>query len=217
LSDRGRPRSFDRAVALRRAMEVFWANGYDAASLSSLTKAMGINSPSLYAAFGSKEALFREAVDLYLATDGSSVWENIEDAPTVRDSLRHFLRASAEGFTRNGRLRGCLAILGVLHANDANSEPHRDLRRRRKQKVQLLCDRIGRAVREGELPARSDCQTIATFFAAVQQGMAIQARDGVSRDTLLAVAEAAMSGWDGVISGNQKPERLMRSRRLKRQ
>src|SRR3569623_1603694 len=82
MSERGRPRTFDRTAALRRAMDVFWAKGYEGASISDLAVAMGINSPSLYAAYGSKEALFLEATDLYSRVEGADIWLALEEAPT---------------------------------------------------------------------------------------------------------------------------------------
>jgi AcrR family transcriptional regulator len=200
MAERGRPRSFDRAAALRRAMEVFWAKGYDGASLSDLTAAMGINSPSLYAAFGSKEALFREAVAFYSATEGTEIWTALPDAPTAREAIERFLRATAEAFTRGGKPRGCLIVLGALHATDANANVCQELRRHRAENVAALCDRLERAVRDGELPKGLDCQAVATFYATVQQGMSIQARDGAARETLLAVADCAMAAWDGLTS-----------------
>src|ERR671919_2398814 len=107
MAERGRPRSFERDTALRRAMEVFWAKGFDGASMADLTGAMGINSPSLYAAFGSKEDLFREAVALYGATEGTEIWSGLQEAPTARAAVERFLRVSAESFTRPGKPRGC--------------------------------------------------------------------------------------------------------------
>lgn len=200
MAERGRPRSFDRAAALRRAMEVFWTKGYDGASLSDLTAAMGINSPSLYAAFGSKEALFREAVALYGATEGTEIWTALPKAPTAREAIERFLRASAEAFTRPDKPAGCLIVLGALNANDANANVCRELRDERSGNIETLRDRLDRAVREQELPTDLDCRAIATFYATVQQGMSIQARDGASRETLLAVAGCAMAAWDRLTS-----------------
>ena len=88
MAERGRPRNFDRAQALRKAMEVFWSKGYEGASLTDLTAAMGINSPSLYGAFGSKEGLFREAVQLYRDTDGAASRRALTDADTARDAVQ---------------------------------------------------------------------------------------------------------------------------------
>jgi AcrR family transcriptional regulator len=200
MSERGRPRSFDRATALRRAMRVFWSKGYNGASLSDLTAAMDINGPSLYAAFGSKEALFHEAVELYGATEGTEIWTAIPQAPTGRKAIERFLRTSAKVFTRPGKPKGCLIALGELHPNVANANVCRDLRRRRKKNVAALRDRLERAVSEGELSTGLDCQAVATFYATVQQGMSIQARDGATRKTLLDIAVCAMAAWDGLIS-----------------
>lgn len=198
MPERGRPRSFDRSAALRRAMEVFWAKGYDGASLSDLTTAMAIGSPSLYAAFGSKEALFREAVELYGATEGTEIWTALPEAPTAREAIERFLHATAEAFTRPDKPAGCLIVLGAVHANDANANVCRELRQHRADNVAALRDRLERAVGEGELPRDFDCQAVASFYATVQQGMSIQARDGAARETLLAIAACAMAAWNGL-------------------
>jgi AcrR family transcriptional regulator len=200
MAVRGRPRSFERATALRRAMEVFWAKGYDGASLAELTAAMGINAPSLYAAFGSKEALFREAVALYGATEGTEIWTALPQAPTACEAIERFLRASALSFTRPDRPAGCLVVLGALLASDANVNVCRELRASRAGNVAALRDRLERAVAEGELPESVDGEAVATFYATVQQGMSIQARDGASRETLLAVADCAMAAWETLTS-----------------
>jgi AcrR family transcriptional regulator len=204
MAERGRPRSFERAAALRRAMEVFWAKGYDGASLADLTAAMGIAAPSLYAAFGSKEALFREAVALYGETEGTEIWTALPEAPGAREAIERFLRASALSFTRPDRPAGCLVVLGALLANDGNARVCQQLRTSRAGNVAALRSRLERAVAEGELSASLDCEALATFYATVQQGMSIQARDGASRATLLAVADCAMAAWDGLISRTQR-------------
>ena len=203
MAVRGRPRSFERETALRRAMEVFWAKGFDGASLADLTAAMGINAPSLYAAFGSKEGLFREAVALYGATEGTEIWTALPQAPTAREAIEGFLRASALSFTRPDRPAGCLVVLGALLASEANANVCQELRASRAGNVAALRARLERAVAEGELPQSLDCEAIAAFYATVQQGMSIQARDGASRATLLAIADCALAAWDGLVSSKQ--------------
>jgi AcrR family transcriptional regulator len=195
MAQRGRPRKFDRAAALQRAMEVFWSKGYELTSLSDLTEAMGINTPSLYAAFQSKEALFLEAVELYAGKNGAVIWGRLEEAPTARDAFEQFLLASAQAFTRPEVPAGCLIVLGAMHASDMNEKACTDLRHRRAQNVETLSRRLQRAVAEGELPADLDCQAVASFYVSVQYGMSIQARDGASRETLIAVARQAMTAW----------------------
>lgn len=194
---RGRPRGFDRDAALRRAMEVFWAKGYDGASLSDLTAAMAIKAPSLYAAFGSKEELFREAVELYGATEGTEIWEAIDEASSAREAIARFLEASAKSFTRRNKPAGCLIALGALHVRDpSNASVCRELRKHRTENLEVLRARLTRAVDEGELREGTDTGVIATYYATVQHGMSIQALDGVSRRRLLAVARCAMAAWD---------------------
>lgn len=200
MAERGRPRSFDRAAALRRAMEVFWAKGYDGTSLADLTAAMGINPPSIYAAFGSKEGLFREAVELYSASEGDNIWTGMTDAPTARAAIESMLRASAESFSRPGKPRGCLIVLGALNADASNEAVCSALREQRAGNVRQLRQRLERGVADGELPNTIDTRAIATFYASVQHGMSILARDGASRKSLLAVADCAMTAWDGLVS-----------------
>jgi AcrR family transcriptional regulator len=198
MAERGRPRSFDRAAALRRAMHVFWEKGYDGASLTRLTTAMGISAPSLYAAFGCKEELFREAVEFYGATEGGGIWDHLEEATTARAAIEGMLRASAEAFTRPGRPHGCLIALGALHPDDENATVCRELKRRRAGNVEALRRRFDRAVAEGELAHGLDTRAVAVFYATLQHGMSIQARDGASRRTLTAVVDCALAGWDSL-------------------
>jgi AcrR family transcriptional regulator len=201
-SAKGRPRGFDRAEALRQAMRLFWSKGYDGASLADLTAAMGINPPSLYAAFGSKEALFREATDLYSETEGVDIWRSLHQSATARQAVEGFLRESAAAFSRAGDPPGCLIVLGALNANGNNAAICEDLRQRREANVAELRTRLEAAVREGELPAGIGCEAIAVFYVTVQQGMSIQARDGASHARLLAAADGAMAAWDALTAGS---------------
>jgi AcrR family transcriptional regulator len=208
MAERGRPRNFDRADVLRRAMEVFWAKGYDGTSMSDLISAMDVNSPSIYAAFGSKEELFHEAVALYLATEGGRIWGAMTTAISSRAAIETMLRVSAEAFTQPSKPRGCLIALGALHADDGNETVRRELQEHRAKTMTMLLLRLKRGVAEGELPDGPDWRAIAAFYITVQQGMSIQARDGASRKTLLAVAECAMAAWDGLVSCRRDGEAL---------
>ncbi|TGV16245.1 TetR/AcrR family transcriptional regulator [Mesorhizobium sp. M8A.F.Ca.ET.173.01.1.1] len=195
MSERGRPRTFDRNAALRRAMDVFWAKGYEGASISDLAAAMGINSPSLYAAYGSKEALFLEATDLYSRVEGADIWLALEEAPTARLAIERFLRRTAKAYSQTDRPQGCLIALGALHEDSSRGAICADLRRRRAENLTALKKRLERGVAESELPADFNCRAAATFFATVQHGMSIQARDGASRAALLATVAGAMAAW----------------------
>jgi AcrR family transcriptional regulator len=199
MAERGRPRAFDRDLALRHAMEVFWTKGYDNASLADLTSAMGINSPSLYAAFGSKEALFQEAAMLYGRLEGADIWNAIEEAPTAKEAISGFLHSTAAAFTQPGKPAGCLIVLGALHSSDSSEGVCSALRAMRAENVAMLRRRLDNAIASGELSADLDTESIAVFYITVQQGMSIQARDGASRETLLVIADSAMAAWDRLV------------------
>lgn len=192
MATRGRPRSFDRDTALRRAIEVFWAKGYEGAQLVDLTAAMGINPPSFYAAFGSKEALFREALDLYLATDGASSMQALETHATARRSILGMLTASAEIALASPGGGGCMLILGLVNGLSENDGLRRHLAGLRRETIDRIRRRLQRGVEDGDLPAGTDVNGLAIFFGTVMQGLSLQARDGASREELLAAAIAAI-------------------------
>ena len=183
-----RPRSFDRDEALLQAMKVFWAVGYERARLTDLQEAMGgITAPSFYAAFGSKEKLFREAVELYSKTLGAPMMKSLADAPTARAAMEQLLHAAVEAFTKPDAPHGCMLVQDAM-----NSAPVRSLRARRKK---LIRQRLAR-----DLPSRPDVAALANFIVTVVDGLAIQARDGASRQTLQLAADCAMAAWDKVVS-----------------
>lgn len=197
---RGRPRAFNRDAALRSAMEVFWAKGYEGTSLADLTAAMGINAPSLYAAFGSKEKLFLEATELYTRVEGTGIWTVLETAPTTHAAIAGFLKATAEAFSQDGKPQGCLIALGALHHDTSSDIICTDLRRRRAENLAALQRRFERGVAEGELAENFDAAAAAIFYATVQHGMSIQARDGATYEALMDVANGAMAAWEPLMA-----------------
>jgi AcrR family transcriptional regulator len=199
MSERGRPRSFDRDEALRRAMDLFWRNGFQGTSMGDLTEAMGIGSPSLYAAFGSKEALYREAMALYEACDGKELAQAVAEAPTARAAIEAFLMRSVAMFTRPGKPAGCMIVLAVVHAAGASEALRADLRGVRERAIASFAERLRKAVESGELPAATDTEMIASFYVTVQQGISLRARDGATRAELEAIAQAAMVAWSGLV------------------
>ncbi|MEU1475755.1 TetR/AcrR family transcriptional regulator [Streptomyces sp. NPDC005760] len=190
---RGRPRSFDRETALEKAIRAFWEHGYEATSVSDLTRVMDIGAPSLYAAFGDKRSLFEEVVREYGVRYGSFGDRALTEEPTARAAVRRMLREAAVEYTAPGRPRGCL----VIHAatNCSTPEVEESLRRRRNAGIAALESRIGADIAAGELPAGTDAAALARCTGAVIQGMSQQARDGASRQELEAVAEIAMTIW----------------------
>lgn len=194
MAERGRPRAFDRADALHKAMLLFWEKGFQGAAMSELTAAMGINAPSLYACFGSKEALYREAMALYEAGDGAELAAAIAAAPTAREAIGTYLMRSAALFSRPDKPTGCMVVLSVVHAASTSEEAGRALRDARTEMQGVLEARLRGALASGELSA-GDPAAIAAFYCTVQQGMSIRARDGASRAELEAVAQGAMAAW----------------------
>ncbi len=193
MARRGRPRAFDRETALRRAMQVFWAKTYDGTSMTDLTEAMGIASPSLYAAFGGKEALFCEAVRLYAAENGADIWNGLKEAPTIVEAVERFLMASAGVYASPGRPPGCLIVLGAQHETSQDNPAHRELADRRRRNHQTVLERFRRAIEEGELAPDFDAEGAAAFLIASQHGLSVLARDGANAAILKAAARAGAS------------------------
>lgn len=196
MAVRGRPRGFDRDAALARAMQLFWAKGYEGVQLAELTTAMGINPPSFYAAFQSKEAIYREALDLYLATAGAGGMTALGETPGATDAIRAMLMASVQVALASPSAGGCMVSLGLVNGQDQNARLRDDLRALRKTTAMLIRDRLERGIREADLPADIDPERLATFYATVMQGLSLQAQDGASRDALIGVVETAMTALD---------------------
>ncbi|QDQ13980.1 TetR/AcrR family transcriptional regulator [Streptomyces spectabilis] len=200
MATRGRPRSFDRQEALRRAMEVFWEQGYEATSMTDLTAAMGIASPSLYAAFGSKERLFQEAVALYSTTDGSAMARAFTEVPTARGAVEAVLRANARAYTDRDRPTGCMIVLAATNCSPGNAPVRDHLATWRRSGAEMMADRLRRGVDEGELPATTDTEAVAAFYTTIIQGMSVQARDGATRTDLNKTVDRAMAAWETVLA-----------------
>ena len=187
----GRPRSFDPDAALERALQVFWTKGYEGASLSDLTRAMRINRPSLYAAFGDKASLFRKALDRYIDQE-TGYWRQAINAPTVQDFVERLLHGAADAMSRPGRPAGCLLVQGALTCS-AEAEPvRRELIARRQAGELAIRDRLKRAKNEGDLAAGADPGTLARYLTTLMQGMAVQAVGGATRTDLRRVADTAL-------------------------
>lgn len=195
---RGRPRSFDRDQALERVMETFWAKGYEGAQLNDLTAAIGITPPSFYAAFGSKEAAFREAVDLYVETVGARTRHALEKAASVRDSIRAMLESSID-VALSSKPGGCLLILGVVNCLPDNRPAREHLLQARRKTVDMIVARLRRAMKDGELPADTDVARLAAFYHGILQAISFQARDGAKRKELHALIDPAMTPLDQAI------------------
>jgi AcrR family transcriptional regulator len=190
----GRPRAFDMDQALNRALDVFWRKGYEGASICDLTAAMGINPPSLYAAFGNKEDLFRQALDRYAATHDVFLQEALV-LPKVKDCIAALLRRTAEALTDKSSPAGCLLVQGIAGSGEHAKCISDELCARRAANEKTIRERLKRAKTEGDLPKDADPAALARFVATVTQGMAVQAAGGASHVELRRVAETALRAF----------------------
>ena len=174
---------------------MFWEHGYDATSISLLTGALGIGAPSLYAAFGDKETLFGEALELYLRTYAAFTQRALAEEPHARDAVARLLRDAAAAYTRPDRPHGCLLISATTNCSPQSADVAARLRALRATSARALEDKIAAAVRAGELPALTDPRALSSFYGAILQGMSAQARDGATQSDLEQIADAALRAW----------------------
>jgi AcrR family transcriptional regulator len=193
-SARGRPRSFNRDHALDAAMRVFWKHGYEGASLTALTAAMGINRPSLYAAFGDKAALFREAVALYGTGPGRYVRRAL-GKPTAREVAETLLGGSIAVATDPANPGGCLWVQSALVTSAECDSIRQELLELRARGIEQIRARLERALTDGDLPATADPEALTLFLVSLMHGLAVQAASGHSRDSLQRAVDLALAAW----------------------
>ncbi|MEV0373059.1 TetR/AcrR family transcriptional regulator [Streptomyces sp. NPDC050636] len=193
-------RAFDRDQALAAALREFWTHGYETTSIASLTEAMGINPPSLYAAFGDKRQLFDEAVQLYVHTYAAPPLQG----PDARSAIAAILRHLAADYTDPSHPPGCLIITSATNCAPGSQDVKAKLRAMREETKASIAARIHADIDGGRLPADMDADGLAAFYAAVIQGMNQQACDGATRQTLERVVDTAMAAWPEA-SGRSTP------------
>ena len=194
IPSRGRPREFDADEALTAALKVFWTLGYEGASLTDLTDAMGISRPSLYAAFGNKESLYRKALDLYEREKLAYVRTAL-DAPTARAVAETLLRGALDLFTGVGEPKGCFGVISAVACGEEARSIRADVIAKRAAANAALIQRFQAAKADGDLPGHVDPDALAKWLSAVSQGMAVQAGAGASRSDLEQVIETSLQFW----------------------
>jgi AcrR family transcriptional regulator len=200
----GRPRTFDEEEALDRAVEVFWRQGYEGASLTDLTAAMGVNKPSLYAVYGSKEQLFRRVVGRYTERDMAYARTALAE-PTALGVARTLLHENAKALTREDHPPGCLSIQGGLSCGPDNAGVSSFLAASRLTGEQALAERFAAAVAEGDLPAGTDPAALARYVMVVAEGQSVHAAAGVGRGQLQETVEIALRAFPGNRPGHPEP------------
>ncbi|WUH98982.1 TetR/AcrR family transcriptional regulator [Spirillospora sp. NBC_00431] len=199
-----RPREFDRDEALRQAQAEFWARGYEGTSMSDLVRATGLASARLYAAFGPKQALFQEAIELYEREEGGFADRALAQEPTARKALERMLhdavktytrptRSPAEGDAPAVRPLGCMVVSAATNCSPANDSVRAWLEQHRTARTASIVDRLRDAVENGELAPGADVQALGDAFAALLHGLSVQARDGVPQERLTALIPPAMT------------------------
>jgi AcrR family transcriptional regulator len=195
---RGRPRHFDREQVLAQAMHVFWVSGFQGSSIHELSQSMGLAPASLYAAFGSKEALFEEAVALYLATEAEKSWQAFEQAPRLREGVRALLVETVNVLTHTERPRGCLLVLGDKGMSPSPDSVRHVMRQQRDLKREQLLARLQRALTEGEIIDSTDVDALAASVFIFMSGLSIETADGAPETRLLSAISEFMSRWPTV-------------------
>jgi len=191
----GRPRAFDRDAALLAAMRTFWTQGYEGTSIQDLVQAMGVNKPSLYATFGCKEEIFREAIELYDRVEGRATSQSLAQARTAREAVETMLRANARAYAVAEGPRGCMIVLSSLLGAPENARVRAYLADNRLAGETLLKDRLAQGIAQGDLAPTADIGQLAAFYTTVLEGLSIQARDGAGADKLNTIIDAAMLAW----------------------
>ncbi|TCP89727.1 TetR family transcriptional regulator [Rhizobium sp. PP-CC-2G-626] len=188
----GRPREFDRDKALGKARDAFWARGYEGVSMADLVAALGLASARIYAAFGSKEDLFREAVALYDTGEGGFATRALAEETTARGAIERILNEAIEIYTHQDRPGGCMVVTAATNCASENEGVHDWLADYRRRRTASLVERLEKAVANGELAPETEPQMLGDYYAAILHGLSVQARDGVAKERLLATIPTAM-------------------------
>jgi AcrR family transcriptional regulator len=193
---KGRPVKFDRAQALHQAMLCFWQSGYEGTSMAVLTQAMGMNAPSIYAAFGDKKSVFLKAVGLYLTgQENDNPSFELPEAPQARSVVETLLSGVIKRYTGENTPPGCLVGTSALSVSEGSSDIKQAVSQIRHTMEAKLEQRIQQDIEQGLLPPDTSAAGLATFISATIQGISTLARDGASREKLTHVKNLAMKAW----------------------
>ena len=180
-------------------MKLFWERGYEGSSFDDLIAVMGISPSSFYNSFGSKERLYQEATKSYVERSGQWFVSELEAVTDTKTAFHRVLTAAAVALTRDDLPTGCMISLACTYVPPELSAL-RDMMAGYRQTAQAaMADRVRRGIDEGDVPADTDADALASFYSALSRGMAVLARDGASRERLLEIAEIAMRAWPNAL------------------
>ena len=193
----GRPRKFDKDLALDIAMKVFMQKGYEATSITDITEALGINRPSVYAAFGNKEALFAQALGRYIQGPIAYLGEVLSEK-TSREVVRQLLMKSVDLIVSSAEQpRGCLAVQSSISSELAAAGIQQHIVNGLHQIELNIKHRFERAIEEGDLPKDTDAWMLTKYVTTLHKGLSIQATNGANAEELRGIVEVALNCWPG--------------------
>ncbi len=191
---KGRPRTFDKEAALEKALKLFWQYGYDGTSMAMLAGALGINAPSIYAAFGNKEQLFMQAVDRYGMQNGGMYHDSFAKE-TAYNVVYSILKGEVDLVTRKDCPDGCLVVQGALITSPESENIRQYMSKLRAMPEQWIRERLEQAQTAGDLDTDADPASLACLIMTLNCGIAVQAKSGVSRKKLMQIVDTFMAGW----------------------
>ena len=188
---KGRPRSFDREQALKKALDLFWRKGFEPASVAELCSAMEINPPSLYSAFGNKARLFIEAVNYYERVYWQATWARLEETQEITEAIDRFFSEAADILLSPSAPCGCMVVLAAINVSAESADVVKAVSVLRQEGKDLFEKRLARAVQENQLPAKTNTAALATVLNTLLEGMSIEAKDGASIESLKSIGQHA--------------------------
>lgn len=192
-------------------MEVFWTLGYEGTTMLDLQKAMGgLTAPSFYAAFGSKEQAFKEAIALHADTIGAKALQGLAGGSTAKAAVEGMLRAAIDAFSQPGKPRGCMLTLGAVNCTRANGKIQEYIREMRLRGLKFIRKRIQQGIADGDVPAGTEVNALVSLIAVIQAGLSMRARDGASRNELQTVVDCAMLSWDQMVGKRKSRGRAVK-------
>lgn len=193
---RGRPKCFDEQEALQKAMLLFWKYGYEATSMSDLTKALNLTAPSIYSTFGDKSQLFHASLEYYLAHEACSLEVIFQQAQTAKIAIEIYLHESLKKLVQQNKPAGCMLVTATMNCSQEHAPIQNDLLIKRQQVKERIYQRLEQGINEGDLSAKANTQAMTDYYVTVVQGLTIQARDGVGIEQLENVVTLALKTWN---------------------